>query len=977
MSTELRRTVQCPGCQTSITLPRSLKGGAKIRCPQCGRTSQLQSVPPNRDAAEKQRRAPVPLVVAIPVDEPPPRSGFELRSMLLGALLVALLMGGGAAAFFFFVRPGGAPGVPANAATDPNATAVPNGATVAVSTDGGVPNEAPAGPPPEIALQAQQILKSNCHRCHGDGGSAEGGLNFILRREKLVAAGGYVIPGNPGQSRLLQRILAGEMPPDDGTKLAAADVEVLKQWIAAGAPEFATIAARPFVSNEQVFEAIRVDLNDNTPERDRRFVRYFTITHLYNAGLSDDEMETYRLALTKLLNSLSWNRQIVQLKPLDAPKTIFRVDLRDLEWTDEVWRKVISADPYAVVHTFAAAKLCQAATDCQVPAVRGDWFVSAASQPPLYYDVMQIPKDKPVAELERLLRTDVAQNIERRRVARAGFNGSGVSHNNRLIERHRSPYGALWVSYDFAANIGRKNLFDHPLGPGTEDRHFQHDGGEIIFNLPNGLQGYLLVDASNNRLDKGPLSIVADDSRPDRAVVNGLSCMSCHYAGIIAKGDSIRANVVANQAAFPESADVLALYPERDEMARLQDEDGKRFMDACRSLGMDRFTKTGEPVVNMARRFEADLDRPLAAAELGLTPEKFATQVPLQPELARVLGILNVSGGTLKREVFVRHFAQAVKAFGLGSIFNEDAGKTPESTTPATPVAQTPANPATPKTPATETKTPGTGVATAPAKPAKPADPPEDLPVGEDIPPTVASNSPATGNAPPIGKPGPMPAGEEGYPADLPPPGTPVYAKRIAELRVWTPTTGDREPFEATYIGVIGDAVVLKKPNGENVRGPISGLCEEDQDYIREMRALKSGRRPLLPAPPGGEGGEAPPFQPGPGAPGKAPPKAPSGRNAAGPPGVPPNVGTKPGPGKAPPGAPSNGGSAPPALPPTGGTKPAPGKASPGLPPSGAKPGNLPPGFVPPGGAKPGAGNAPPGLPVAPPPPTGNANPGR
>ena len=74
-------------------------------------------------------------------------------------------------------------------------------------------------------------------------------------------------------------------------------------------------------------------------------------------------------------------------------------------------------------------------------------------------------------------RVDVTLNIQQERVARAGFIGSGISRNNRLIERHDSIHGAYWRTYDFDAipqNLidrdillpDRRNLFAYPLGPG-------------------------------------------------------------------------------------------------------------------------------------------------------------------------------------------------------------------------------------------------------------------------------------------------------------------------------------------------------------------------------------------------------------------------------------------------------------------------------------------------------------------------------
>src|SRR6516162_4308027 len=206
-----------------------------------------------------------------------------------------------------------------------------------------------------------------------------------------------------------------------------------------------------------------------------------------------------------------------------------------------------------------------------MPCVRLDWFVATASRAPLYYDLLQVPSN--AAELERQLRVDVNADVQQERVARAGFNGSGISRNNRVLERHDAQTGAYWRTYDFNAvpqNLldrdillpDRRNLFAYPLGPGSTDNTFQHAGGEIIFSLPNGLQGYLLVNADNQRLDKGPTEIVSDLKRPDRAVEAGVSCMNCHARGILPKDDQIRDHLAKNPRAFSRAdADkVRALY---------------------------------------------------------------------------------------------------------------------------------------------------------------------------------------------------------------------------------------------------------------------------------------------------------------------------------------------------------------------------------------------------------------------------------
>src|SRR6266478_3065339 len=189
-----------------------------------------------------------------------------------------------------------------------------------------------------------------------------------------------------------------------------------------------------------------------------------------------DGLESYRMALSKLVNSLSWGRRVVKPVALDPSETILRIDLRDYKWSDKVWERILGANPYGVDFQSPDSRYCSEATGCALPYVRADWFVAAASRPPLYHEVLQLSETD--VELEKQLHIDVEENIRQERVCRAGFNGSGVSRNNRLIERHESGYGAYWKSYDFASSSGRQNLFEHPLGPAGPDA-FEHNGGEI------------------------------------------------------------------------------------------------------------------------------------------------------------------------------------------------------------------------------------------------------------------------------------------------------------------------------------------------------------------------------------------------------------------------------------------------------------------------------------------------------------------
>ena len=73
--------------------------------------------------------------------------------------------------------------------------------------------------PAALSAKALAVLNANCHRCHGQDGTAEGGMNFILDPAKLVARK-KIVPGQPDQSPLFKRVSAGKMPPSGETAAA-------------------------------------------------------------------------------------------------------------------------------------------------------------------------------------------------------------------------------------------------------------------------------------------------------------------------------------------------------------------------------------------------------------------------------------------------------------------------------------------------------------------------------------------------------------------------------------------------------------------------------------------------------------------------------------------------------------------------------------------------------------------------------------
>ena len=550
---------------------------------------------------------------------------------------------------------------------------------------------------PTPTQQARVVFQTYCHRCHGRDGAVEGAMNYILDLGKLVARK-KVTPGDPERSRLYRRMLDREMPPPgEEPRPTAVELAAVRKWIETGAANDVQSNRPRALSSAEVQTLILADL-ERFDRRARRFQRYFTLTHLAAAGLGDDELQTYRNALAKLVNSLSWHSKIRNPEPIDPAKTVLRIDLRWYVWDTSTWNRLLADYPYGVLDDAATSRAVMVATATKLPAIRADWFVGTASRAPLYYDLLQLPQNLP--ELERQLRVDATADIQQERVTRVGFNGSGVSRFNRVLERHDAAHGMYWRTYDFdepPANLAerangillpdRRNIFAFPLGPALVESPFQHAGGEAIFALPNGLHAYILVKADNTRLDKAPVAIVSDPRRPDRAVEAGVSCMGCHVTGILPKADQVRDHLEKNSKAFSrtDAELVRALYPPKEESLRLMEEDGKRYADAVAKTGA-KVART-EAVSATTLRYEADLDLPLAAAEVGLTPDDFRDRVGKSETLAKHFGALR-SGGTVSRQIWVQALGDTVRELRLGTLFqaNFTGALLPDNTGEADPL---------------------------------------------------------------------------------------------------------------------------------------------------------------------------------------------------------------------------------------------------------------------------------------------------
>ena len=515
-----------------------------------------------------------------------------------------------------------------------------------------------------LAQEAYAIFQQSCLNCHGEHGAYTEQL--IIEHTALVAPGGAIIPGNPEASEFYQRLIETAVErrmPLGQPPLPPAAIDTVRRWILAGAPDWRDTfeSDSPFITPKEMLETIENHVNSLSPF-DRTFARYFTLTHLHNAGETTEALLAYRRALSKLVNSLSWGRKVTNPRPIDSEETIFYIDLRDYEWEIGInrWTLIEAEYPYEIefnapTQTALHEKLMnlRAELDCEVPFVHVDWFLATASLPPLYHDILGLPETD--RELETRLEVNVVENLRNaagRRVWRAGFNDSGVSNHNRVVERHESRYGAYWKSYDFGGSVGTQHIFTHPLS-------FTHDGGEIIFNLPNGLQAYYLADAGGNRLNEAPISIVRNPAASDPTVRNGLSCIGCHTEGMKEFEDQVR-GIVEQNANPPFDKDrALQLYTDQATMNALVAEDTERYRQALEETG--GVFGGIEPIQRFHEAFQRPLDAAHAAAAVGLEIDAFLQEIRENVGLQNI-GLLVLENGTTKRDTWTNQFSEIVFA---------------------------------------------------------------------------------------------------------------------------------------------------------------------------------------------------------------------------------------------------------------------------------------------------------------------------
>jgi hypothetical protein len=504
-----------------------------------------------------------------------------------------------------------------------------------------MPGAPPAPPPPDPTIVPQaraempaavfNILRTNCYTCHQEGQRDPSGWGSALDLSRMIA-GDIVVPGSLEQSRLWYRVAVRNDMPFNLNRLSPEDKGVLQQWILE--------MKRPVVKPRTQEEILDLLVSDQRRVGNNGDFRYLSFAHFVDEGRTQSELKVLEGVTNVIINSLSRRPNLIKVEAVDAERTVFRFRISQLGWNAQDWDEVVKFYPYCERSDRAEHRNLYNRLDTEAPVLRGDWFFSTALLSPLYERLLDLPATR--QELEQDLGLDLAADVRASRVERIGMDLSGVSQNQRIIERHvlrKQDY--FWWSYDFAERLNAtSDIRRNPLGPAAFTGNqfesvFAEAGGEGIFSLPNRMQGYFLVAAAGNFLSEAPTVIVQDPRRKTGAVQNGLSCFTCHtnqgmlfpkiYDDILKFAEEHRANFNAT-----DLAEIRKIYVRNGDL--ILRADSARFQRNLQALGptvtslIDTSGKTEwDPWVVLVSQYESKIGLRGGAIELGISPAMATT----------------------------------------------------------------------------------------------------------------------------------------------------------------------------------------------------------------------------------------------------------------------------------------------------------------------------------------------------------------
>jgi hypothetical protein len=325
------------------------------------------------------------------------------------------------------------------------------------------------------------------------------------------------------------------------------------------------------------------------------------------------------LARTAAFVVASASRAVVverQLPVRVGESDLYRIDLRQLEWSWRDWQTVLARYPYSPGQKLPLV-------------VRADWLVvelTDAFASDSYYRLLYGERNIPKTRDDFLKFWQVEDDPAFRFGLIEGRSGVALAGIRWIENRPTANRGYAWGTRDSAEIDANTDPLERP------DGSFRHQAEEWIVGIPKWsaagprgtLQAYLLANGQGERQDRAPADIVADQTRfrglPEIRTCG--SCLQCHATGIKGpKENQLRGVIAAGVDLYADRRTQEAL--ERFHLADVEKEVLRNREDYAAGVQLVTGHSAEENAAAFKRCidwYERDVTREQAARELGVSP---------------------------------------------------------------------------------------------------------------------------------------------------------------------------------------------------------------------------------------------------------------------------------------------------------------------------------------------------------------------
>jgi hypothetical protein len=322
------------------------------------------------------------------------------------------------------------------------------------------------------------------------------------------------------------------------------------------------LAEKNISSPASEVESAVLTLNDVKDPYKKQYMRFFS-TYALPADLQEDAAYSLSYVCHLLVGppiddfdnagsyypiAMKIDDEFVPIQRSKYSKTLYWIDIREFNWTEEVWEKLSNIDGYFVepiVDHYSNSSLRLVAGNA---IVRADWFIVHATdltqesdqniQTQIFYELLYA-RNKVPQNLDDWLKIWGVADINKSRTLGNEYGGlilnSGVSRHNRMLFGYRTELGWLYHTYDVKSQTGKRDYLDNfAANRGLPPK--ESDGGEgFAFNSLGMLTAYMIRDGNNKFVDFGDPTLVyhLQDVTGDPRVRTATSCLDCHSGGPI------------------------------------------------------------------------------------------------------------------------------------------------------------------------------------------------------------------------------------------------------------------------------------------------------------------------------------------------------------------------------------------------------------------------------------------------------------